>query len=34
MTCPEFAETIVNNTELLKAAKFDNKYSFKNKTKQ
>ncbi len=34
MTCSEFAETIVNNTELLKAAKSDNKYSFKNKTKQ
>ncbi len=34
MTCSEFSETIVNNTQLLKAAKSNNKYSFKNKTKQ
>ncbi len=31
MSCPDYAENIINNTELLKAAKSEKKYSFKNK---
>ncbi len=34
ISCSEFAEIIVNNKELLTAAKSDKKYSFKNKNKQ